>query len=59
MYSFISVDNKEVTKANGVNKKIRPKEFVDVLFNIKVIRHNMILDEGVNSLAYFHKDIKD
>ena len=29
MYSFISVDNKEVTKANGVNKKIRPKEFVD------------------------------
>ena len=85
MYSFISVDDKEVTKANGVNKKIRPKEFVDVLFNIKVIRHNMkriqsrfhrigpynvckislsyfdnkryVLDEGVNSLAYFHKDI--
>ena len=33
MYSLISVDNEEVTKAKGVNKKIRHKEFVDVLFN--------------------------
>ena len=41
MYSFINVDDKEVTKAKGVNKKIRHKEFVDVLFNKKVIRHNM------------------
>ena len=41
MYSLISVDNEEVTKAKGVNKKIRQKEFVDVLFNKKVIRHNM------------------
>ena len=32
MYSLI-------TKGKGVNKKIRPKEFVDVLFNKKVIRH--------------------
>ena len=41
IYSLISVDNEEVTKAKGVNKKIRHKEFVDVLFNKKVIRHNM------------------
>ena len=31
MYSLISVDDKEVTKAKGVNKKIKHKEF-DVLF---------------------------
>ena len=41
MYSLISVDNEEVTKAKGVNKKIRHKEFVDILFNKKVIIHNM------------------
>ena len=41
MYSLISVDDEEVTKAKGVNKKIRHKEFVDVLFNKEVIRHNM------------------
>ena len=41
MYSLISVDDEEVTKAKGVNKKIRHKAFVDVLFNKKVIRHNM------------------
>ena len=87
MYSLISIENKEVKKAKGVDKKIRHKEFVDVLFNKKVIRHNMkriqsklhrigtydvckislscfddkryVLDDGVNTLAYFHKDIKD
>ena len=41
MYSLISVDNEEVSKAKGVNKELRHKEFVDVLFNRKVIRHNM------------------
>ena len=87
MYSLISVDDKEITKAKGVNKKIRHKEFADVLFNEQVIRHNMeriqsklhrigtynvskislscfddkryILNDGVNTLAYFHKDIRD
>ena len=87
MYSLISVDDEEVTKAKGVNKKIRHKEFADVLFNKKMIRHKIkriqsklhrigtydvyqillscfddkryILDDGVNSLAYFHKDIKN
>ena len=37
MYSLISADNEEVTKAKGVNKKLRHKEFVSVLFNKKVI----------------------
>ena len=69
-----------------ISAEIRHKEFVDFLFNRKVIRHNMkkiqsrlhrigtydvckislscfnderyVLDNGVNSLAYFHKDIK-
>ena len=86
MYSLISIDNK-VTKAKGMNKEIRHKELVDVLFNKKVTRHNMkriqsklhrigtydvckislscfddkryVLDDGVNTLAYFHKDIKN
>ena len=86
MHSLVAVDDEEVTKAKGVNKK-RHKEFVDVLLNKKVIRHNMkiiqsklhrigtydvckislscfdekrhILDDGINSVAYFHKDIKD
>ena len=86
MYSLFSADDKEVTKAKAVNKKIKHKEFVDVLFNKKVIRHNMkriqsklhrigtynvykisfscfddkryVLDDGVNTSTYFHKDIK-
>ena len=40
MYSLISVDDKEVTKAKGVNKKIRHKEFVDVLLNKEVVRQH-------------------
>ena len=35
MYSLISVNDEEVAKAKGVNKKIKHKEFVDVLFNKK------------------------
>ena len=90
MYSLIAVDGEEVKRANGVNKNvvksIRHKEFVDALFNKKIMRHNMkriqskldrigtygvckismscfddkryILDDGINCLAYFHKDIK-
>ena len=41
IYSLIRVDDKEVTKANVVNKKIIHKDFVDVFFNKKVIRHSM------------------
>ena len=41
LYSLISFDDKEVNKAKGINKKLRHKEYHDVLFNKKVIRHNM------------------
>ena len=41
MYSLISVDNEEKIRAKGVNKKLKHREFVDVLFNKKIIRHNM------------------
>ena len=86
MYSLISADDQEVNKAKGINKKIRHKEYVDVLFNKAVFRHNMkriqsklheigtygvfkiaiscfddkiyVLDDGINTLAYFNKDIK-
>ena len=85
MYSLISSDNKEINKAKGLNKKLRHKEYVDVLFNKRVVRHKMkriqlklheigtydlkkislscfddkryVLGDGINTLAYFHKDI--
>ena len=45
MYSLIAVDNKEIKKAKGGNKNVvkntRRKEFVDVLFNKKMMRHRM------------------
>ena len=85
MYSLITKNDKELNKAKGVNLKLRHKEYDDVLFNKKVVRHNIkriqsnlrsvgtydvnkislscfddkryILDDGINTLAYFHKDI--
>ena len=87
VYSWISVDDREVNKTKGINKKLRHEEYVHVLFNKKVVRHNMkriqsklheigtydvfkislssfddkryALDDGINALAYFHKDIKN
>ena len=41
MYSLITAKGEEVIKAKEVNKKIRHEEFVDSLFNKKVIRHNV------------------
>ena len=41
MYSLISVDDKELNKVKGINKKLRHEEYVDVLFNEKVVRDNM------------------
>ena len=85
MCSLISVDDKEVNKAKGINEKLRHNEYLDVLFNKKVVRHSMkriqsklhgigtydifkislscfddkryALDDGISTLAYFHKDI--
>ena len=41
MYSLIIIADREVKKAKGMNKKLKHEEYVDVLFNKKVIRHNM------------------
>ena len=49
MYSLIASDGKEVNKANGVNKKLRHKEYLDVLFNKKIIRHKM---KRIQSVLY-------
>ena len=85
MYSLISVDDEEKIRAKGIKKRLQHSEFVDVLFNKRIIRHNMkriqsklhklgtydvfkislfcfddkryVLDDGINTLAYFHKDI--
>ena len=83
-YSVISSDDKKVNKARGINKKLRRDEYLDVLFNKKVVRHNMkriqsilhkigtygvlkislscfddkrYMINGIDTLAYFHKDI--
>ena len=85
MYSLITVDDAEKIRAKGINRELKYNEFRDVLFNKKIIRHNMkriqskkhrsgtydickvsllcsddkryILDDGINSLVYGHKDI--
>ena len=41
MYSLIACNDKEVNKEKGVNLKLRHKEYVDVLFNKRVVRHKM------------------
>ena len=41
MYSIISSDCKEINKAKGVNNKLGHNEYLNVLFNEKVIRHSM------------------
>ena len=74
-----------MNKAKGVNLIVKHREYVDVLFNKRVVRHKMkiilselrnmgaydinkislscfddkkyILDDGINSLAYGHKNI--
>ena len=53
MYSLISNDW-EVNKAKGVNLKLKHEEYVDVLFDKKVLRHKMkrILSEKHNIGSY-------
>ena len=41
MYSLVTVDDEETVRGKGVNKKLKHKEFVDVLFKKKVVRHCM------------------
>ena len=45
MYVLIAVDDEEVKQAKRVDKNavknVEHKKFVDVLFNKKMIRHNM------------------
>ena len=41
MYSLMISDHKEINKDKGVNKKLRHNEYVDVIFNKKVVRHKM------------------
>ena len=51
MYSLISVDDREVNKAKGINKKLY------VLFNKKVVRHNMKRTEKFVSSIEVIKDL--
>ena len=53
MYSLISNDL-EINKAKAVNLKLKHKEYVDVLFSKKILRHNMkrILNEKHNISSY-------
>ena len=41
MSSLITVDDEEKTRAKGENKKLKYREFFDVLFDKKVLRHTM------------------
>ena len=84
MYSLLGCDDKEVSKAKGVNLILKHNEYVDVLKGKKIVRHKMkrilsekhnigsyllnkislscyddkrlILDDGINTLAYGHRD---
>ena len=41
MYSLITVDDEEETRAKGVNRKLRYSDFFDALFDKKIVRHIM------------------
>ena len=41
MYSLISSDGWKINKAKGINLKPRHKEYFNVLFGMKVLRHKM------------------
>ena len=41
MYSLITIDDVEKIKAKGVNTKLKHSEFVDVLDNKNIVRHNV------------------
>ena len=41
MYSLVTVDDEEKIRAKGVNVRLTHSEFDSVLFNKKIMRHNM------------------
>ena len=41
MYSIVTVDDEKIVRAKEVNRKLIHSEFVDVLFDEKVVRHCM------------------
>ena len=41
MYSLITIDDVEKIRAKGINTKLRQGEFVDVLDDKKIVRHNI------------------
>ena len=53
MYSLIS-NNLEINKAQGVNLKLKHKQYVDILINKKILRHKMkrTLNEKHNIGSY-------
>ena len=87
MYSIKKTDGNESSTAKGVNIATEFRQFKDILFNKKIIRHKMkriqakkhkvgtyeidktslscfdnkrhVLDDGIDTLAYFHKDCDD
>ena len=54
MYSIVTVDDERLVRAKGVNKKLEHSEFVDVLFDKKVVRHciKRILAKGHRLSTY-------
>ena len=53
MYSLIS-NNMEMNKAKRINLKLKHKEYINVLFNKKILRHKMkrILSKRHNIVSY-------
>ena len=86
IHSMKNTDGKEANTTKGVDVATEFKEFKDILFNKKIMRHKMrrfqakkhkvgiyeiekilvsvfddkrsVSNNGVDTLAYFHKDLK-
>ena len=71
MHSMKNVDGKENKTGKGIDQNVvkntNHEEYINVLFNKKVMRHNMkriqsklhkIGIDDINTLAFFHKDIR-
>ena len=62
IYYFVDVDGEEIKKVKSFNKSVVKniihKEHVGVLFKIMMVKERYILDVSINSLTYFHKNVK-